>query len=211
MEAYIHYIYKITFLCGEHKNCYYLGKRSTVNKTDNGYVGSGLFTKYYFKKYGKINGVTYIKDILEYNVSKIENSKREKEIIGDLYKTDPLCMNLCEGGSGGKTYEWTEEHRKRQSELAKEMHLKNPNWGGEMTEEKKRNISKAMKGLFAGEKNPHYGVKVPEEQKKRQSEKMKGRKRIYREDGTWYLEKRTEQDISNTQNKVKVTESNASF
>lgn len=53
-----------------------------------------------------------------------------------------------------------------------------------MTEEKKRNISKAMKGLFAGEKNPHYGVKVPEEQKKRQSEKMKGRKRIYREDGT---------------------------
>lgn len=95
-----HYIYRIDFLEKEHIGKYYIGKR-TVNykpENDKAYLGSGLFCKRYFSKYGT-NG-TYKKTILETNNSVEENSKREKEIIGDLYKTDPLCMNLCEGGLG---------------------------------------------------------------------------------------------------------------
>lgn len=182
-----HYIYKITFLCGEHKDCYYIGKRTTPNKTDNYYVGSGIFVKRYFKKYGKIAGETYIKEILEYNDSKEVNAEREKEIIGTLFKDDSKCMNLCEGGSGGKTYERTEIQKQHLSEIAKQRCANNPDWDGEMTEERRKHISEALKGKMAGENNPNFGNKWSDEQKSKQSAKMKGRKRVYNTDGTYKL------------------------
>ena len=180
-----HYLYKITFLCGEHKGCYYIGKRTTPNKTDNFYVGSGLFVKRYFEKYGKIENVTYTKAILEYNPSKEANGLREKEVIGSLYKDDPQCMNLCEGGWGGKTYERTEEHKRNLSELAKKRCKDNPNWDGPMTEDRKRHISESLKGKMKGEANPNFGHRWTEEQKKALSDKKKGRKRFYFPDGTY--------------------------
>lgn len=97
----IFYIYKIHFLCGFPSGRYYIGKHKHPNnlKTDN-YVGSGDFCKAYFKKYGKQEGLTYIKEILEINPSEEINNQREELLIGDKYKTDPLCMNLIPGGSG---------------------------------------------------------------------------------------------------------------
>jgi len=98
-----HYIYKIIFLCGYPTGRYYLGKR-TYNGTDmqkDPYTGSGNFCKAYFKKYGVVYGETYLKEIIEINPSKKINKEREKIVIGDLWKTDPLCMNLQPGGDGG--------------------------------------------------------------------------------------------------------------
>lgn len=181
----IHYIYKITFLCGNPEGRYYIGKRSTFRVKD-GYTGSGNFCKTYFKKYGKLEGETYTKEILEYNSSKDANAEREAFYIGTLFETDPLCMNLCKGGYGGKTYERMEYHRKRLSEFRKEWYKNHPEWG-KMTDSKRKNLSIALKGKMSGPNNPHYGVKVPEEQKIRQSQKMKGRHRVYRDDGTYYM------------------------
>lgn len=80
----IHYIYKIMFLKGSLKGCYYIGKRTSVirkkkmewaNFSDpiewakndvmfDNYVGSGRVPRDYFKKYGKELGVTFNKEII---------------------------------------------------------------------------------------------------------------------------------------------------
>lgn len=96
----IYYIYKITLLKGNLEGHYYIGKHKTDKEKDY-YAGSGVIVKGYYKKYGKKKGVTYTKEILEYNPTEEVNNIREKEIIGDLYKTDPLCLNLKYGGEGG--------------------------------------------------------------------------------------------------------------
>lgn len=96
----IHYIYKIHFLCGFPSGRYYIGKRSFKGSdlsTDK-YTGSGNFCFAYFKKYGVTEGITYIKEILEINPTKGINAIREGAIIGDLWKTDNLCMNQMPGG-----------------------------------------------------------------------------------------------------------------
>lgn len=103
----IHYIYKIHFLCGFPTGRYYLGKRTFGGDdiSKDFYSGSGTFCKAYFKAYGKKEGSTYLKEIIEINPSAKINSDRETEIIGDKYKTDPLCMNKTTGGSGGENCE----------------------------------------------------------------------------------------------------------
>lgn len=99
----IHYIYKIIFLRGYPCGRYYIGKRSYGGKNliKDSYCGSGNFCKAYFKKYGAILGDTYLKEIVEINPSKKINETREKIIIGNLWETDPLCMNMCPGGQCG--------------------------------------------------------------------------------------------------------------
>ena len=101
-RQYYHYIYKIVFLKGEPEGRYYLGKRTYfgISIDKDSYTGSGLFCIAYFKKYGAIDGETYLKEIIEINTSVKENKLREDFWIGDKYKTDPLCMNLVAGGSG---------------------------------------------------------------------------------------------------------------
>lgn len=96
MEYRIHYIYKIHFLCGYPTGRYYLGKHTGY--ISDSYTGSGQFCFAYFKKYGKIEGETYIKEIIEINPSKDVNRDREIIVIGDKWKTDPLCMNQAPGG-----------------------------------------------------------------------------------------------------------------
>lgn len=98
----IHYIYKITFLKGL-SGRYYLGKRDFIGDdiSKDKYAGSGSFCKTYYKKYGKILGETYLKEIVEINKTIEINDEREIIIIGDLWKTDPMCMNLRPGGFGG--------------------------------------------------------------------------------------------------------------
>lgn len=99
----IYYIYKIIFLKGDPCGRYYLGKRTFGGDdlSKDNYSGSGSFCKTYFKNYGKILFDTYLKEIIEINPSEKINSDREIEIIGNLYKTDPLCMNKTVGGRGG--------------------------------------------------------------------------------------------------------------
>lgn len=103
----IHYIYKIHFLCGYPSGRYYIGRHSHRGNTlDNDkYTGSGNFCKDYFKQYGKKLGITYLKEIIEINPSHKINVKREEFWVGDLWKSDPLCMNLIPGGEGHETLE----------------------------------------------------------------------------------------------------------
>lgn len=111
----VHYIYKIYFLCGFPTGRYYLGKRTGY--VDDSYGGSGNFCKAYYKKYGKIAGKTYIKEIIEINPSKGINVKREEIIIGDLWKTDPLCMNQAPGGMTNKSCGDQKVHKVRQYDM----------------------------------------------------------------------------------------------
>ena len=120
----IHYIYKIHFLCGFPTGRYYLGKRTYngVDISNDKYNGSGNFCKEYFEKYGAFNGKTYLKEILEINPSYEINKEREVIIVGDLWKTDPLCMNQRGGGDGGLIpgHTVSEEGKKHLSELNSE-------------------------------------------------------------------------------------------
>lgn len=160
---YIHYIYKINFLCGK-SGRYYLGKRSYYGLDINNdkYTGSGNFCIQYFSKYGKIEGKTYTKEILEVNENQKINKDREKIIIGDLWKTDPLCMNQKHGGDGGaieghivkeetrkkigdfhrgNKYSLGRKHTKEAKEKDRIAHLGNKyGLGHKMTEENKKKL-----------------------------------------------------------------------
>ena len=126
-----YYIYKIHFLCGFPAGRYYIGKRTYVGKeiSNDRYTGSGNFCATYFKKYGKIEGVTYIKEILEINPSKKTNDDHEAIWIGNLWDTDCLCMNQKPGGDGGGG----------KGEASSR-------WGQHHTEEAKKKISEGNKG-----------------------------------------------------------------
>lgn len=93
-----YYTYKITCLKGSLKSCYYLGLHITDDLND-GYCGSGRIIRDYYKKYGAIEGVTYTKENLGFYNNQEELNQAEYELIGDLYKTDPKCLNLRAGGS----------------------------------------------------------------------------------------------------------------
>lgn len=92
------YTYRITLLEGSLKSCYYLGQHITDDLND-GYCGSGRIVRDYYKKYEAIEGVTYTKEILGFYNNQEELNQAEYELIGDLYKTDPKCLNLRAGGS----------------------------------------------------------------------------------------------------------------
>ena len=102
-----YYTYQVLFNNGD----YYLGQHTTVNLED-GYTGSGK----------KLNERTdpFTFDILEYYNSEKELNTAEAELIGDLWYTDPKCLNMKEGGVGGwtavnknldRSYMLTEEYR----------------------------------------------------------------------------------------------------
>lgn len=155
----IFYIYKIHFLCGFPSGRYYIGKRTYrgLEIKNDQYTGSGNFCKAYFKKYGEISGVTYIKEIIEINPSNKINLEREKILIGDLYKTDPLCMNMVQGGEGAierKGHIPTKEEVEKRVvsfKKSKSRHKSHP----PHSEETKRKLSKALRGNKNGLGHKH--------------------------------------------------------
>lgn len=153
-----HFIYKIHFLCGFPTGRYYLGKHTGY--VNDSYGGSGNFCKAYYKKYGKIEGETYIREILEINPSQEINSNREEIIIGDLWKTDPLCMNQCHGGWGLLPGN------------------ESPNKGKHLSKETKQKISDKLKGRKRSKtsidktRNSHIGLKHTNETKQKISKKL---------------------------------------
>lgn len=88
-----HYIYKITRFDGK----YYIGLHST-NNLDDGYFGSGKRLWRSIKKYGKD---AHTKEIIEFLPTREELKSREKEIVNQECISDPLCMNIALGGTGG--------------------------------------------------------------------------------------------------------------
>lgn len=90
-----YYTYKITLLKGTLAGKYYYGQHTTSNLND-GYAGSGRVLKDYYKKYGKIEGITYVKQILAFYNNLDELNRAEVELIGDKYENDAICLNLKE-------------------------------------------------------------------------------------------------------------------
>ena len=147
-----YYTYKTTLLKGSLDCHYYLGRHITT-KLNDGYAGSGTILLKYFKKYGKVEGETYIKEIIQFCNNNDELNKAEYELIGDKYKTDPMCLNLVAGGNQpGISEETRQKHKKPK------------------TEEHKRKLSLNHKG---GHKKGTYHPS--EETKQKQREKMLGR------------------------------------
>lgn len=92
-----YYTYKITCLKGSLKGCYYFGQHTTKN-LDDGYCGCGRVIKDYYSKYGAIENVTYIKEILNFYSNATELNEAEYLLVGDKYQNDPKCLNLRAGG-----------------------------------------------------------------------------------------------------------------
>lgn len=92
------YIYKITLIKGSFAGYYYFGQHRTNNLND-GYAGSGRILLNYYEKYGKIEGVTYVKEIIKFFDTLEELNQGEIDLIGDKYKTDEYCLNLRAGGN----------------------------------------------------------------------------------------------------------------
>ena len=175
-----YYIYKITCTAGHFKGKFYFGKHTTEN-LDDGYKGSGVLLQKYYKKHPN----DYIKEIISYHKSEKELDKAEYNIIHPhLY--NKMCLNLSEGGNGGKIkgiYKHTEETKRKQSkgQAGKEGHFK----GHKHTEETKRKQSEASKKLHKTKSIGTYGKHRSEETKKKQSKSMTGKKMPPRTE-QWY-------------------------
>ena len=96
-----YYTYKVTLLKGSLAGKYYYGQHRT-KKLEDGYIGSGTKIAAYFKTYPKVEGVTYVREILAFYSDEEELNRAEKELVGDRYETDPNCLNLKAGGNQAK-------------------------------------------------------------------------------------------------------------
>jgi len=86
----LHFIYKISNpTTGE----YYYGKHSTDDVND-GYMSSGRWVQ----SLSDEQRVSLVKEIIEYYDSADSAYEGERELIGALWKTDPLCKNEKPGG-----------------------------------------------------------------------------------------------------------------
>lgn len=93
-----YYTYKITLLKGSLAGKYYYGQHITSKLNDH-YAGSGSILKDYYKKYRATEGVTYTKEILKFYNDQDELNEAEEILIGDLWETDPNCLNKKPGGN----------------------------------------------------------------------------------------------------------------
>ena len=175
----IHYIYKITLLKGSLGNHYYIGKKSSKvpkyvqggniekfvleNPMFDNYSGSGVIPINYFKKYGKLLGETFIKEIILFSKDSLDNCLNEERIIADKYKTDPLCVNLTKGGKLNpallgykKSTTVSLELRMRMSQKAKEL------WKQESYRNK---VINGLREFYKIYNSPNIGKKMPQKQK----------------------------------------------
>lgn len=159
-----YFIYKITLLKGSLAGHYYFGQHSTYNIND-GYAGSGRIITDYYKKYGKINHQTYIKEIISFHNSPEELNDAEYAIIGTRYEDDPLCLNLQSGGNhhtAGKEakHKMSESKKGRKTWITGKHH-------SQITKDRLSKYSPWTKG---------------------KPSTIKGKHRVYREDGSFYFE-----------------------
>jgi len=162
------YIYVITHIPSGR---YYIGQRKNSNPEKDDYWGSGVAWKQIFNKHPKKE---FEKQIIALAYSKKELDALEKEAIGELYQSDPLCKNLM---AGGNTHMWSEESRRKLSKFR----LSHPR---QMSEEQRKRLSEANSGEnnyffgkhFTGKNNPFYGKHHSVKTRAILSKKNKGRK-----------------------------------
>ncbi len=163
------YVYVITNLINGKQ---YVGDHSTNNMED-GYLGSG---RPYFerakKKYGKEN---FERKILEFFDLKEEAFEAQEKYINEYKTLSPDGYNISPKGGHNVHGCWSEESKKRMSELKK---------GTIHSEETKNKIGKALRGKKHTKetienrkrRNKKYTKITSEETKKKISKSMKNRK-----------------------------------
>jgi|SRR5579859_1085076 len=100
-----HLLYKTTNILN---NRFYVGMHSTKNPKDR-YLGSGKRIKYEIQKYGKEN---FKREILEEFPTRKALEDAEAEVVNEELLSDPLCLNLKNGGEGGGRI-WNSNHAKK--------------------------------------------------------------------------------------------------
>jgi hypothetical protein len=184
-----HYVYKTT---NEETGHYYIGIHSTENK-DDGYLGSGSKLKEFISKYGK---ESFTKTIIAERNTREEIELIEEQEVGDKFKTDDKCLNLCAGGQKGR-WELTDEiktkignsmrgFKKTPEQIEKTV---KHHRGAKRSDESKKRMSESAKNrppvsddtrkklsdMYKGEKSCWYGKHHTEESKKKMSESKKGK------------------------------------
>lgn len=98
------YTYKLTLI--PDPRYYYFGVRNIYRKAPefDGYFGSGNGLKVFKKLYGKD---CFRKEILKIFLDREECLQEEKNLIGDLWSTDPFCINRMPGGAFDGNFDLT--------------------------------------------------------------------------------------------------------
>lgn len=114
------YIYKITLPNGK----FYFGKKESSKVLDY-YWGSGRYIKDWFKKHFNkkscdcpssiVKGSGIKREIIFWAGNRECLKTMEKIVIGNLWKNNKNCVNMCEGGTFGGAVKSTEQSRKKQS------------------------------------------------------------------------------------------------
>lgn len=116
-----YYVYKIKNI---NTGQYYIGKRETiVDVFEDAYMGSGTWIRKCAKEFKKLKKLPpkattrnlpffFVKDIILICNTRELVFNMENELIGNLWYTDPLCMNKCPGGNGGSIREYNLDHTK---------------------------------------------------------------------------------------------------
>jgi hypothetical protein len=91
-----HTVYKTTNLVN---GKFYIGYHKTDDPQD-AYLGSGKYLRNAIAKYGAAN---FIKEVL-FSFSDAASALAREEKLVEVFRTDPLCMNIRKGGSGGFDY-----------------------------------------------------------------------------------------------------------
>ena len=133
-------IYKTTNLVNGR---FYIGMHVTT-KIDDGYLGSGHRIKAEIKKYGREN---FKREVLEELPSKDEMVRREAELVTEELRSDPLCLNLKNGGEGG----WDQSARSSDDRRCGMMKANQKIWSNKSFIEahKERQRQRAIAGEFS--------------------------------------------------------------
>jgi len=169
MQTMIHYVYK-TRINGT--SLYYIGKRSTALPLDEDhYTGSGTLLHDYPKSIRS-------KEILRVCESEQEAYELEKSLVGDLWKTDPNCLNQKPGGKGAPS--GIDHHWFGKPSAYNCRGDKHHAFGKKRTPEEREKIKQGLlqrpESIYLrGENHPGFGKQRSEETKKKLSDKMRGK------------------------------------
>lgn len=165
-------IYKITNLLDGKM---YIGKHKTSN-IDDGYMGSGMLLKRAIMKHGIEN---FHKEWLMFCEDEEEMNYMERVFVDQTWVDRSDTYNLKLGGEGGgcgtnKGYHFTEEQKKRLSEARKGIPSKRK--GTHMSEELKKRLSITQKQRMTHEMKERISKTLTGRRKPEHSKRMFGRK-----------------------------------
>ena len=112
----IYYTYRIDFADGD----YYYGYKGSDDPELDGYFGSPATNKIKWETH------IHCKVVLEIFDTRKEAYEAECDLIGDLHKTDPKCLNACNRGKSFYRAEYTKESAERIGKGVRQFHLNNP-------------------------------------------------------------------------------------